>query len=143
MPMVYIEWIHSNVYMDILYSSGNYIQYPIINHNRKEFFLMFPQAKPRVSMDPFTVKGSEGAGDPMDLPSLAWLSKSSVIQPSLLLHLQPSSLPPTIPIFFWLLECARLALLSRPLSVPSPPPIPPPPALPLCPLSPVSPSSSP
>ena len=30
----YIEWINSNV---LLYSPGNYIQYPVINHNGKEY----------------------------------------------------------------------------------------------------------
>ena len=29
----YIEWINSKV---LLYSTGNYIQYPVINHNVKE-----------------------------------------------------------------------------------------------------------
>ena len=74
------EWILNNVYMDILCSSGNCIPYPIINHNRKEFF-----KKCLRSLNP---------GISMDHPSLAWLSKSSVIQPSLLLHLQPLSLSP-------------------------------------------------
>ena len=29
---LYIEWINNKV---LLYSIGNYIQYPVINHNRK------------------------------------------------------------------------------------------------------------
>ena len=29
-----IEWIKNKV---LLYSTGNYIQYPVINHNRKEY----------------------------------------------------------------------------------------------------------
>ena len=32
--LVYIEWIHNKV---LLYSSGNYIQYPVIKHNGKEY----------------------------------------------------------------------------------------------------------
>ena len=32
--LVYIEWINHKV---LLYSTGNYIQYPVISHNRKEF----------------------------------------------------------------------------------------------------------
>ena len=32
--LVYIEWINNKV---LLYSTGNYIQYPVINHNRKEY----------------------------------------------------------------------------------------------------------
>ena len=31
---LYIEWINNK---DLLYSSGNYIQYPVINHNGKEY----------------------------------------------------------------------------------------------------------
>ena len=31
--LLYIEWINSKV---LLYSTGNYIQYPMINHNGKE-----------------------------------------------------------------------------------------------------------
>ena len=31
---VYIEWINNKV---LLYSTGNYIQYPVINHNGKEY----------------------------------------------------------------------------------------------------------
>ena len=31
--LVYIEWINNKV---LLYSTGNYIQYPVINHNGKE-----------------------------------------------------------------------------------------------------------
>ena len=31
--LLYIEWINSKV---LLYSTGNYIQYPVINHNGKE-----------------------------------------------------------------------------------------------------------
>ena len=30
--LVYIEWINNKV---LLYSTGNYIQYPVINHNEK------------------------------------------------------------------------------------------------------------
>ena len=32
--LLYIEWINNKV---LLYSTGNYIQYPVINHNRKEY----------------------------------------------------------------------------------------------------------
>ena len=32
--LVYIEWINNNI---LLYSTGNYIQYPVINHNGKEY----------------------------------------------------------------------------------------------------------
>ena len=32
--LLYIEWINDNV---LLYSTGNYIQYPVINHNGKEY----------------------------------------------------------------------------------------------------------
>ena len=32
--LLYIEWINNKV---LLYSTGNYIQYPMINHNRKEY----------------------------------------------------------------------------------------------------------
>ena len=32
--LLYIEWINSGV---LLYSTGNYIQYPIINRNGKEY----------------------------------------------------------------------------------------------------------
>ena len=32
--LLYIEWINSKV---LLYSTGNYIQYPVINHNGKEY----------------------------------------------------------------------------------------------------------
>ena len=32
--VVYIEWINNKV---LLYSTGNYIQYPVINHNGKEY----------------------------------------------------------------------------------------------------------
>ena len=31
---LHIEWINNNV---LLYSTGNYIQYPVINHNEKEY----------------------------------------------------------------------------------------------------------
>ena len=31
---LYIEWINSKV---LLYSTGNHIQYPVINHNGKEY----------------------------------------------------------------------------------------------------------
>ena len=33
--MLYIEWINNKV---LLYSTENYILYPVINHNGKEFF---------------------------------------------------------------------------------------------------------
>ena len=32
--LLYIEWIKNKV---LLYSTGNYIQYPVINHNGKEY----------------------------------------------------------------------------------------------------------
>ena len=32
--LLYIEWIHNKV---LLYSTGNYIQYPVINHKGKEY----------------------------------------------------------------------------------------------------------
>ena len=32
--LVYIEWINNKV---LLYRTGNYIQYPVINHNGKEY----------------------------------------------------------------------------------------------------------
>ena len=31
---LYKEWINNKV---LLYSTGNYIQYPVINHDRKEY----------------------------------------------------------------------------------------------------------
>ena len=31
--IIYIEWINDKV----LYSTGNYIQYPVINHHGKEY----------------------------------------------------------------------------------------------------------
>ena len=34
--LLYMEWINNEV---LLYSTGNYIQYPMINHNGKEYFL--------------------------------------------------------------------------------------------------------
>ena len=30
----YLEWINNKV---LMYSTGNYIQYPVIHHNRKEY----------------------------------------------------------------------------------------------------------
>ena len=32
--LLYTEWIHNKV---LLYNTGNYIQYPVINHNGKEY----------------------------------------------------------------------------------------------------------
>ena len=32
--ILYIEWINNKV---LLYSTGNYVQYPVINHNGKEY----------------------------------------------------------------------------------------------------------
>ena len=32
--LLYIEWINNKV---LLYSTGNYIQYPVINHKGKEY----------------------------------------------------------------------------------------------------------
>ena len=32
--LVYVEWINNKV---LLYSTGNYSQYPVINHNGKEY----------------------------------------------------------------------------------------------------------
>ena len=32
--LVYIDWLNNKV---LLYSTGNYIQYPVINHNGKEY----------------------------------------------------------------------------------------------------------
>ena len=32
--LVYVEWINNKV---LLYNTGNYIQYPVINHNGKEY----------------------------------------------------------------------------------------------------------
>ena len=32
--LLYIEWINNKV---LLYSTGNYIQYPVINHNGEEY----------------------------------------------------------------------------------------------------------
>ena len=32
--LVYIRWLNNKV---LLYSTGNYIQYPVINHNGKEY----------------------------------------------------------------------------------------------------------
>ena len=34
MMLLYIEWINNRI---LLYSTGNCIQYPVINHNEKEF----------------------------------------------------------------------------------------------------------
>ena len=31
---VYVEWINKKI---LLYSTGNYVQFPPINHNRKEY----------------------------------------------------------------------------------------------------------
>ena len=31
--LLYIEWINNKV---LLYSTGNYVEYPVINHNGKE-----------------------------------------------------------------------------------------------------------
>ena len=33
--LLYIEWINNKA---LLYSTGNYIQYPMINHNGKEYY---------------------------------------------------------------------------------------------------------
>ena len=33
--LLYIEWINNKV---LLYNTGNYIQYPMRNHNGKEYF---------------------------------------------------------------------------------------------------------
>ena len=33
--LLYMGWINNKV---LLHSMGNYIQYPVINHNRKEYF---------------------------------------------------------------------------------------------------------
>ena len=33
--LLYIEWINNSV---LLYSTGNYICYPMINHNEKKYF---------------------------------------------------------------------------------------------------------
>ena len=35
--LLYIEWINKV----LLYSTGNYIQYPVINHNGKEYTYMY------------------------------------------------------------------------------------------------------
>ena len=32
--LLYIQWINNKV---LLYSTGNYIQYPVVNHNGKEY----------------------------------------------------------------------------------------------------------
>ena len=32
--LLYVEWINNKV---LLYSTGNYIQYPVINHDGKEY----------------------------------------------------------------------------------------------------------
>ena len=32
--LLHVEWINNKV---LLYSTGNYIQYPVINHNGKEY----------------------------------------------------------------------------------------------------------
>ena len=32
--LLYIEWINNKI---LLYSTGSYIQYPVINHNGKEY----------------------------------------------------------------------------------------------------------
>ena len=32
--LLHIEWTNSNI---LLYSTGKYIQYPVINHNKKEY----------------------------------------------------------------------------------------------------------
>ena len=32
--LLYREWINNK---DLLYSTGNYMQYPVINHNGKEY----------------------------------------------------------------------------------------------------------
>ena len=34
LKLLYTEWINNKV---LLYSTGNYIQYPVINHNGKEY----------------------------------------------------------------------------------------------------------
>ena len=36
--LLYIEWINNKV---LLYSTGNYIQYPVTNHNEKEYIYIF------------------------------------------------------------------------------------------------------
>ena len=36
--LVYIEWINNKV---LLYSTGNYIQYPVINYNEKNIKRMY------------------------------------------------------------------------------------------------------
>ena len=37
--ITYTEWINNNIFSSIylLYSIGNYVQYPVINHNGKEY----------------------------------------------------------------------------------------------------------
>ena len=32
--LLHMEWINNNV---LLYSTGNYVHYPVINHNGKEY----------------------------------------------------------------------------------------------------------
>ena len=32
--LLHLEWINNKV---LMYNTGNYIQYPVINHNRKEY----------------------------------------------------------------------------------------------------------
>ena len=33
--LLYVEWIHNKILLD---STENYIQYPMVNHNGKEYF---------------------------------------------------------------------------------------------------------
>ena len=42
--LLYIKWINNKV---LLYSTGNYIQYPMINHNGKE------SSSPHLDLLPF------------------------------------------------------------------------------------------
>ena len=35
--LLYIGWINSKVLLYSIYSTGKYIQYPVINHNGKEY----------------------------------------------------------------------------------------------------------
>ena len=41
--LLYIEWINNKV---LLYSTGNYIQYPVINHNGKDYEKEYIYVKP-------------------------------------------------------------------------------------------------
>ena len=80
---LYIGWVNNKI---LLYSTGNYIQYPVINHNGKEYLKKKKRERER-EMAVVEVLRDPGGQNPFTHPSLIWAQRLLICMAKLLSNL--------------------------------------------------------